>query len=108
MPSTNESLDAAQLGEKLTAVRAHLTAGIAAAREGLAVAERAGNLALEQFFHRCLHDLGRACSDARWLNESSTSSSPPAQEEQISTASFAPGDGASGVDVTPERGKRGT
>lgn len=97
----------AELGEILSGVRGHLSAGIELARQGLAVAERDGNNALELFFHRCLHELGRACADARHLKATKGASATP---EQLSDATFAPGDGATDADVTPDaaRDKPGT
>ncbi|HKO53840.1 MAG TPA: hypothetical protein VJV79_39305 [Polyangiaceae bacterium] len=110
--ATNEPADSLELGERLQAMRAHLEVASALARRGLSAAQRSHHDSLEQFFQRCLHDFERGELDARSLNAEleSVASTAPSPREQVSAATFAPGDGANDAQVTPEgaRGKPGS
>ena len=99
------------LHELLSAVREHLDAGIVLASQGLVEAERTANEAFEQFFHRCLQGLRRAQADASWLAGTPGRTRPGGKNahEQVSEATFAPGDGANDAQIIPEeaRGRPG-
>ena len=97
------------LHELLSAVREHLDAGILLASQGLGEAERTANEAFEQFFHRCLQGLRRAQADASWLN-GMPGRNPLGEQvphEQVSEATFAPGDGADDTQLAPEEEAHG-
>ncbi|MES1176042.1 MAG: hypothetical protein ABUL62_17100 [Myxococcales bacterium] len=96
-----------ELVELRRAVRAHLDAGVAIARRGLAVARSAGNGESTQFFDRCLSAMVASQGVARSLDaEPARESSIPSESgEEVSSATFASGDGANDAQVTPEEGR---
>ena len=99
-----------KLDELRQAVRDHLDASVAAARQGLAVAGTTGQAALQSFFERCLATLERAQAEAHSdMDPAHRSNAEAPSGEQVSEATFASGDGANDAQVTPEvgRGKAG-
>jgi hypothetical protein len=114
-PTTNERRPenalAVELGERLQTLRGHLEAVAELARQGLSVALRSQDSSFEQFFRRCAHDLERMGRDSCSLeaNAGTVAGAQLAPTEQVSAATFAPGDGANDAQVTPEaaRGKPG-
>jgi hypothetical protein len=101
---------AVELGERLQTMRVHLEAAAVLARQGSSAAERSHDASFEQFFRRCVHDFERMELDARQLHAKLEGvGAQLAPSEQVSAASFAPGDGANDAQVTPEaaRGKPG-
>jgi len=104
-----ERPDAADL---LKDLRAHLDAGIMLAKQGAAAAERNEHEAVRQLFQGCVRELEHTSNLVHSLGASLGSGPVAAQlepGEQVSAASFAPGDGANDAQVTPEeaRGKPG-
>jgi len=94
-------------------MQAQLEAGIALARQGVLAAERDGGPAARQFFQECMEALEAARADAHALDDSfrtDHAATATKSGDQVSSASFAAGDGASDAQVTPEeaRGKPGT
>jgi len=90
-----------ELVELLQAMRGHLDGGLRLAKRGLAAAERAHHRQLEQFFRSCLQELGRAAESVITALGNGDAVAP-ADAEQVSSASFAPGDGANDAQVVPE------
>ena len=109
-PTTD--VDPLSLPELLQAMHERLEDAVPLAKQALLVAQRSGQSEARQFFQKCLADLERAGVDAQRLRASlavSGGASPAQSGEQVSSASFAPGDGANDAQVTPEeaRGKPG-
>jgi hypothetical protein len=104
----NNDLDKPGAAQFLQGMRAHLEAAITLARQALAAAEPDERRALQPLFDRCVHELERARADAHSLSASlarGTASTPGESGEQVSAATFAPGDGANDAEVTPDTGR---
>lgn len=97
--------------EASTAIQAHLEAAISFAREGLAEAERMGYGAVQQPLLRCLTHLARAqaVASAGADMPAEPQLGSPSHGEEVSSATFAAGDGANDAQVVPDeaRGKPG-
>ena len=96
-------------GEEPRGIETHLEAAIASAREGLVEAQRIDNHAIQQAFLSCLTHLARAQAFAGSSASLELKEPHALPHEQVSTATFAVGDGANDAEVVPEdaRGKPG-
>jgi hypothetical protein len=116
MQQTNDPQATSSVRNLLASIRANLDSSVAIATQGLAEAQRLGDQTLERFFGRCLECLRDAQDEARALPDPARQNgvhlpapSEHAPGEQVSTATFAAGDGANDAEVIPEeaRGKPG-
>jgi hypothetical protein len=102
---SSNAQDALSLEQLLQSMRAQLQAGVALARQGVVAAERDAHRAARQFFQKCVEDLEAARAAAHSLGASfatNNATAGTASGEHVSSASFAPGDGANDAQVTPE------
>jgi hypothetical protein len=110
MYSNDDSANTSDLNERLRTFRAHVQSSIAAATQGLAEAVRVRNDSFDSFFRSCLDDLRRVEGKVGAVAPSSTAAEGAREQsgEQVSTATFASGDGATD-EIIPEdaRGKPG-
>ena len=104
----SENLDTPGSAQFLQSLRSHLEAGITLARQALVAAEPDDRRALQQLFERCMHELEHARADANSLAASLAADTASVREEsgeQVSAATFAPGDGANDAEIMPDRAR---